>query len=335
MGMSYKFQRLREKIRQAVASGELSGKLPGERELARRFHVNAKTLSKALTDLAAEGLLQRSIGRGTFVRGAADEEPVAAGPWLLISDRQSDPEVIAQLRAINSEAQVIEDVSALRPSYLNQFAAVIDLAAQTPESFLRDLLVRNVQVVALGREPRTYSTNAVLIDSALGAAHLARQMLLTGHRRFAAIEGRTQTIVADTIRSLAPNYNAEISVDACFPRDIVAAVESGVTACICDNPAAAEECMRLLAQADVAVPGKISIAAIGSTPSKEYPCTGYYVGADQKATAVAEILRAGQNGRPTILWLTGKVVDRATIAPPGEEIENPQPSQIPRITLSA
>src|SRR5678815_98276 len=60
--MSYKFQRLREKLRQAVASGELSGKLPGERALAKRFHVNAKTLSKALTDLAAEGVLDRSIG---------------------------------------------------------------------------------------------------------------------------------------------------------------------------------------------------------------------------------------------------------------------------------
>src|SRR3954468_11570205 len=67
--LSYKFQRLRERLRQAIASGELSGKLPGERQLSRRFRVNAKTLSKALTDLAAEGLLDRSIGRGTFVRG--------------------------------------------------------------------------------------------------------------------------------------------------------------------------------------------------------------------------------------------------------------------------
>src|SRR5271169_4361516 len=89
MGMSYKFQRLREKIRQAVESGELSGKLPGERELARRFHVNAKTLSKALTDLAAEGLLSRSIGRGTFVRGAASPGSPAEGPWLLVTDRDT------------------------------------------------------------------------------------------------------------------------------------------------------------------------------------------------------------------------------------------------------
>src|SRR3954468_8199603 len=83
--LSYKFQRLREKLRDAVASGELSGKLPGERTLAKRFNVNAKTLSKALTDLAAEGLLDRSIGRGTFVKGSAPE-PAKAGRWLILCD---------------------------------------------------------------------------------------------------------------------------------------------------------------------------------------------------------------------------------------------------------
>src|SRR5471030_244217 len=81
--LSYKFQRLREKLRSAIASGELSGKLPGERQLAKRFHVNAKTLSKALTDLAAEGLLDRSIGRGTFVKGSGS---TTAGNerWLVL-----------------------------------------------------------------------------------------------------------------------------------------------------------------------------------------------------------------------------------------------------------
>src|SRR5689334_24971035 len=86
--LSYKFQRLREKLRAAIASGELNGKLPGERQLSRRFRVNAKTLSKALTDLAAEGLLERSIGRGTFVKG--HHEPVGTiaptEKWLLICD---------------------------------------------------------------------------------------------------------------------------------------------------------------------------------------------------------------------------------------------------------
>src|SRR5690554_5437488 len=82
--LTYKFQRLRERIRRAIEGGELSGKLPGERQLAERFNVNAKTLSKALTDLAAEGLLERTIGRGTFVRGTM---PSAARSrrWLVLA----------------------------------------------------------------------------------------------------------------------------------------------------------------------------------------------------------------------------------------------------------
>src|SRR5712672_2769755 len=84
-GMSYKFQRLREKIRQAIETGELQGKLPGERALAHRFHVNAKTLSKALTDLAAEGVLDRSIGRGTYVKGQAPAT-TSLKRWLVLCD---------------------------------------------------------------------------------------------------------------------------------------------------------------------------------------------------------------------------------------------------------
>src|SRR6476660_9990758 len=102
-GMSYKFQRLREKIREAVESGELTGKLPGERTLARRFHVNAKTLSKALTDLAAEGVLDRSIGRGTYVKGSAPAGG-AEGRWLVLCDDvDADSGIVGHFREANGE----------------------------------------------------------------------------------------------------------------------------------------------------------------------------------------------------------------------------------------
>ena len=60
----YKYQRLRDRLRQAVQSGELSGKLPGERELARRYDANAKTVNKALCDLTTEGLLEDDLHVG-------------------------------------------------------------------------------------------------------------------------------------------------------------------------------------------------------------------------------------------------------------------------------
>src|SRR5271168_1459478 len=161
-GLSYKFQRLREKIRQAVVSGELSGKLPGERELARRFRCNAKTLSKALTDLAGEGLLHRSIGRGTFVQGAEGSASGEKGAWLILADAQSDIALVSKLKAINPEVSVCEDVSLLRPSFISQFSAVIDLAEKTPELFVRDLLIRGIPLITLGSSQRTYSTHSVL-----------------------------------------------------------------------------------------------------------------------------------------------------------------------------
>src|SRR4051794_33216709 len=162
-GMSYKFQRLREKLRAAIASGELAGKLPGERALAKRFHVNAKTLSKALTDLAAEGLLDRSIGRGTYVKGSAPA-PLAPGRWLVLCDDEKDSSIgclLDQLRRAGVDLHVASStaVAEMRPSFLNGLGAVVDLAAETPDRFLRDLVVRNLPVVAVNHEPKTYSTH--------------------------------------------------------------------------------------------------------------------------------------------------------------------------------
>src|ERR1700710_2152408 len=164
--LSYKFQRLREKLRAAVASGELSGKLPGERSLAKRFHVNAKTLSKALTDLAAEGVVDRSIGRGTYVKGTAPES-TTFGKWLLLCDdasQRGNESIISAIQGINPDSIISSgtDPHEMRPSFLNQFSAVIDLAGATPEAFLRDLVVRNVPLVAIGREPKMYSMHCVI-----------------------------------------------------------------------------------------------------------------------------------------------------------------------------
>lgn len=313
-GMSYKFQRLRERIRQSLASGELSGKLPGERELARRFHVNAKTLSKALTDLAAEGVLHRSVGRGTFVKGSEDQNGAVTGPWLILADDDADQTLLQSLRDMNPEAEVCPNVRSIRPSYLNQFAAVIDLAVATPETFIRDLLVRGIPVVTVGQEARTYSTNSVILDATLGVSQLTRQLVLGGHRTFAAIEGRTRIAVAETIRQTASRYCSDFSADACFPADVVTAVEYGATACVCDSISSAIQTIQNLTQAGITIPEKMSVCAVGST-GNEFPCSGYFVDPKQQAEAVADILRQSQPSRPTILWLAGTIVDRGTIAP--------------------
>jgi hypothetical protein len=312
---SYKFQRLRERIRQAVANGELTGKLPGERELARRFQVNAKTLSKALTDLAAEGLLSRSIGRGTFVKGSETETKVE-GPWLLLGEAGLLTSPLGQsLLKLNPRIEQISEVESLRPSFLNQFSAVIDLASQTPPAFVRDLLVRNLPLVVVGREPSTYSTNTVLLDIAYLGGRLGQDMLLTGHRRIAVVETiktESESPIARALRSTISRYAPDASLTRCSVGEVIQLVEQGVTGIICDSTTSAAQVTALLNDATIGIPRVVSVAAVGQADSN-FPCTGFYLSSEQQAEAISHLLQHGRNGGTgAVLWLTGKYIDRGT-----------------------
>jgi DNA-binding transcriptional regulator YhcF (GntR family) len=314
--LSYKFQRLREKLREAIASGELSGRLPGERKLARRFRVNAKTLSKALTDLAAEGLLDRSIGRGTFIKGTA--LPQTADPaqkWLIICDpEQAASACVQQLLAANPEAHCSIGMPPQRPSFLNPFKAVVIFSPTVPDPFVRDLVVRNIPVVAAGRQPSTYSTHSVLIDRSHGAAVVARDLLLAGHRRVAVVEERGSIDLATAVRQAAARYAPEAAIEPMSPPDVANAVEQGTTAVICDSSDAATAVRSTLEELQLEMPRQISLAVIG-TGDGECNCSGYFVSPEQFSRAIIDILRDNTPKRPITLFLAGQSIDRGTIGP--------------------
>jgi hypothetical protein len=321
-GLSYKFQRLRERLRTAVSNGELTGKLPGERSLARRFHVNAKTLSKALTDLAAEGLLDRSIGRGTYVKSensATAAVPVKVGRWLIVCDvhRLNSP-LLRLLREANPNMSIVHDVTALRPSFLNQFDAAIDFAIDTPEQFLRNLVVRNLPVVAVNREPNLYSINTVAIDRALGAHCLTRDLILGGHAHIAVVESHPRSVVAASVKQAALCYGPQAVISVSTKDQVAAAVGSGATAVICDAITCAREVRAGLGAGGVRVPQDVSLAAIGCCCADDYPCSGQYVDCAALAQAVTQLLigGGGNNGhRPTTLWLAPRWNDGGTSGP--------------------
>ena len=326
--MSYKFQRLREKLRLAVANGDLTGKLPGERALAKRFHVNAKTLSKALTDLAAEGLLDRSIGRGTYVKGSAPP-PSAPSRWLILCDQPEDPAMgclLDQLRGAHPDLQLATSASVaeMRPSFLNGFGAVIDIAAETSETFLRDLVVRNMPVVAVNREPKTYSTHAVLVDLVLGSQRVARDLLCAGHRRIAAVEPPGGSSVGQTLRQFAGRYRngADAVVETFSPAEmeagsgVAALAEGGFTAVVCDSVRTATRVKGALERQGVEVPGQVSLVSLGSLCGGRIacPCSGYFVDCEPIADAVVKLLTDPPT-RPATLWLAGEFLDRGTMGP--------------------
>src|SRR3954468_24509298 len=62
-------ERVREFLTAAVKEGAYApgSRLPTERELATRFSASRAIARRALSELEKEGLIERHVGRGTFV----------------------------------------------------------------------------------------------------------------------------------------------------------------------------------------------------------------------------------------------------------------------------
>ncbi len=314
--LSYKFQRLRERLREAIETGVLSGKLPGERVLARQFRVNAKTLSKALTDLAAEGLLDRTIGRGTFVRGSAPEAKPSMGKWLVLADdgRASSPSV-QQILGLNADAQLVTDHGTLRPSFITGSTAVIDMHGSTPEGILRDLMLRSLKVVLIDNLPKTYSTHAVLLDRMFCAGRLARSLMSGGATHLAVCDTPDCSDVLDAARQTAKQYGDHVKVDAIGPDQAADAFRSGATGFLCGSFELASSVIAGLKAAHIDVPSKASVAAMGFDADGGVPhkASGYSVPPEQLAETVRQLICDAQIHRPMPLWLVGTYVDHGTI----------------------
>ncbi|MGE5612054.1 MAG: GntR family transcriptional regulator [Bacillota bacterium] len=318
--LSYKYQRLRERIRQAILSGELSGRLPGERELARRFHANPKTLGKAMTDLVGEGLLERSIGRGTFIRGSMPSTAPADSKWLILcdSDQTSSP-MVTKLLELHPDSIVASADSPARPSFINQFNTVIDLSSNTPESFHRDLLVRSIRVLLIGRDSGAIRSFSVLLDRAHAALQLTRGLVLAGHRRILVIEQSGDTTVSETARKTAARFSSSV-VETAAIDNIPAITDRSYTAILCDGQAFAERIHRLaLEYPHLAYTSLVAVGMYTDQP----PCTGIYIAPAELASAGVNLLQDGQPHRPTTLYLTGTYIDRASVHAIPESQSNP------------
>lgn len=204
--VSYKFQRLREMIRAAIVSGELSGKLPGERELGRRYQVNAKTIGKALGDLMSEGLLIRQVGRGTFVRNELSSSPGGRREreyrWVVDAhSNHTDHAAVftaAEACAAGAGHQLTLDRLApvaagelparwLSPSALRRIDGVVVFNSRASADCLADLKRRHIPVVMVDASLIPFKSHAVRPDYARGAFELAEYLIALGHRCIALV----------------------------------------------------------------------------------------------------------------------------------------------------
>jgi DNA-binding HxlR family transcriptional regulator len=311
--LSYKFQRLRERIRSAIETGELNGKLPGERVLARRFKVNAKTLSKALTDLAAEGLLERNIGLGTFVRGSSIPTRTAHRCLALHDPGQSNCPILRALMETGDVQIQLQEISDdLPPSLVNPFRSVLICSRTISDDLLKDLVVRGKNVIQLDRSVSNLTTHAVMIDRLTAVADLARRLMRAGHHNLMLIGAERPTDLQKELVSLLPS---SISLRSGVMDDVRMAMDYNVTALICTSAETAAHVMAMLTGMGIDVPGQISVVGTGRIDQKEIPSSGQYVSVDEVVQAVRQILSGSAPHRPVSLWLSGQFMEARTISP--------------------
>ena len=303
--LSYKFQRLRERIRAAIDAGELAGKLPGERSLARQFNVNAKTLSKALTDLAAEGLLERNIGLGTFVRDASASPAVLR--ILLLTEGGTGGPLADTLRRHGVDPQVHSPDGDLPPSLLAPFDIVLIDSDHVSQDAVRNLVVRGKTVVLVDRMPRPFSTHALLPNTHAAAMLAAMELVTLGHKRVLLIPDDVSGPADIAVARAVPT--AEVRPVALS--ELTAAARDGFTAAVVPGHCA----VRALADCRTAgldVPNHFSVLGYGRVAEPE--TCGHFVTDAMVAAALADLLTGGLPHKPVTLWLAAEKVSRGTLA---------------------
>jgi DNA-binding FadR family transcriptional regulator len=79
----------------AGAGAASGGRLPTERELVRTLGVTRAAVRQALSYLEADGRISREVGRGTFLRPAADDPADDVGPADVMAARELfEPQVV-------------------------------------------------------------------------------------------------------------------------------------------------------------------------------------------------------------------------------------------------
>ncbi len=214
MGTGPKHHQISRAILAEIASGKYapSGRLPSEAQLVERFGVSRPTVARALRDLQDQGLVERRVGSGSFVRQPGSPEAIRQLGLLIPGlGRTEIFEVIcgelaglARARGYGllwggegrrpNEDVTAEDAEAICDQFLGSRAAGvffapfehIDRREEVNRRLVEKLRLAGVAVVLLDRDlgafPSRSDLDLVGVDNFAGGYRLADHLLKLGCR---------------------------------------------------------------------------------------------------------------------------------------------------------
>ena len=128
------------------------GRLPTERQLAERFGVSRSAVRHALSLLAADGLVSREVGRGTFLRPLLDPIDGGASPSVLNDVAPGDVMTVRSLLEPQAMSLVVIRATTRDFEEMDRQLALSD-AAESYEDFEASDLALHRCLIASSHNP--------------------------------------------------------------------------------------------------------------------------------------------------------------------------------------
>jgi len=231
-----KSAQIQDHIRRRIRSGQLRAgqRLPSERQLASRYGVNLHTVNKAMAALETELLLERSPGRGTYVRADISRGMVAViFPAHLMTWPAGSPFWETLMRRLGglleghrfsphfllSSGTTDEEIRAsLQPGsrLWQQVAGVVTRTGMG--GFEDELSARGVPTVVFGDQEGP-GRHIVTNDNALLGRRAAEHLLARGYRRIGIITpepAEPEGVITAGFRSALRAGGVELREERCI-----------------------------------------------------------------------------------------------------------------------
>ena len=298
-------------LRQQIDSGEWApgDRLPTEHQLAARYGISRATVRHALGALAAEGAIDRQVGRGTFV--TRPQAPPSAGGLLgVVLTRLKGLFLLRVLAGIQRAAAdqgytLAVETSEHRPGAEEE--AIGRLQARgalgvllepsplcaTPPAVFAALAATGFPLTCVDRYLPGVQLPWVASDNLSGGQALGNHLLRLGHRRLAFLLPREQatTAVRERVRGVqaalvAHGINAAdlVRLPLCGPttESVVPLLRQALTrlselpsaqrptAILCGNDDLASELLVLLRERGISVPADLAVTGFDDLPFAEW-----------------------------------------------------------------
>ena len=195
-----KYVLVEDHIRQAIRSGKLTDKLPGERRLARELGYSYMTIRKAVENLVEEGVLYKIPTKGTFVADRKRNKPRTRNIGYFLDSRiaggLSSPYYAMIFNALEKQATsrgysliyFTDSQQTNVDKVLRKLDGVIASCFPRVETLIHELK-RALPVVAIDNSMADKTIPSVIIDNYTAEAEAVDHLCSLGHERIGFMTG--------------------------------------------------------------------------------------------------------------------------------------------------